>query len=47
LTAAEKYYERKSTKASILSAKTHDEEEAVMKSIMKSKMKTVNQKKTS
>ena len=47
LTAAEKYYERKSTKASILSAKTHDEEEAVMKSIMKSKMKTVSQKKTS
>ena len=46
LTAAEKYYERKSTKASILSAKTHDEEKAVMKSIMKSKMKTDGQKKT-
>ena len=46
LTAAEKYYERKSTKASILSAKTHDEEKAVMKSIMKSKMKTEVQKKT-
>ena len=46
LTAAEKYYERKSTKASILSAKTHDEEKAVMKSIMKSKMKTGGQKKT-
>jgi DNA primase len=46
LTAAEKYYERKSTKASILSAKTHDEEKAVMKSIMKSKMKTKGQKKT-
>lgn len=46
LTAAEKYYERKSTKASILSAKTHDEEKAVMKSIMKSKMKTEGQKKT-
>ena len=47
LTAAEKYYERKSTKASILSAKTHDEEKAVMKSIMKSKIKTEKQKKTS
>ena len=47
LTAAEKYYERKSTKASILSAKTHDEEKAVMRSIMKSKIKTVKQKKTS
>jgi len=46
LTAAEKYYERKSTKASILSAKTHDEEKAVMKSIMKSKIKTEGQKKT-
>ena len=46
LTAAEKYYERKSTKASILSAKTHDEEKAVMKNIMKSKMKTEGQKKT-
>ena len=46
LTAAEKYYERKSTKASILSAKTHDEEKAVMKSIMKSKMKIEGQKKT-
>lgn len=47
LTAAEKYYERKSTKASILSAKTHDEEKAVMRSIMKSKIKTEKQKKTS
>jgi len=47
LTAAEKYYERKSTKASILSAKTHDEEKAVMQSIMKSKLKTANQKKSS
>ena len=47
LTAAEKYYERKSTKASILSAKTHDEEKAVMQSIMKSKMKQTSQKKSS
>ena len=47
LTAAEKYYERKSTKASILSAKTHDEEKAVMRSIMKSKIRTEKQKKTS
>jgi DNA primase len=46
LTAAEKYYERKSTKASILSAKTHDEEKAVMQSIMKSKLKK-KQKKSS
>ena len=47
LTAAEKYYERKSTKASILTAKTHDEEKAVMQSIMKSKLKKTNQKKSS
>ena len=47
LTAAEKYYERKSTKASIFSAKTHDEEKAVMQSIMKSKLKKTNQKKSS
>ena len=47
LTAAEKYYERKSTKASILSAKTHDEEKAVMQSIMKSKLKQTSQKKSS
>ena len=47
LTAAEKYYERKSTKASILSAKTHDEEKAVMQSIMKSKLKKTSQKKSS
>ena len=47
LTAAEKYYERKSTKASILSAETHDEEKAVMRSIMKRKIKTEKQKKTS
>ena len=47
LTAAEKYYERKSTKASILSAKTHDEEKSVMQSIMKSKLKKTNQKKSS
>ena len=47
LTSAEKYYERKSTKASILSAKTLDEEKAVMQSIMKSKIKATNQKKSS
>ena len=47
LTAAEKYYERKSTKASILSAKTHDEEKAVMQSIMKIKLKKASQKKSS
>ena len=47
LTAAEKYYERKSTKASILSAKTHDDEKAVMQSIMKIKLKKTNQKKSS
>ncbi len=47
LTAAEKYYERKSTKASILNAKTHDEEKAVMQNIMKSKVKSTNQKKSS
>ena len=47
LTAAEKYYERKSTKASIFSAKTHDEEKAVMQSIMKSKLKQTSQKKSS
>ena len=47
LTSAEKYYERKSTKASILSAKTLDEEKAVMQSIMKGKIKATNQKKSS
>jgi DNA primase len=47
LTATEKYYERKSTKASILTAKTHDEEKAVMQNIMKSKVKSTNQKKSS
>jgi len=46
LTAAEKFYERKSTKASILSAKTHDEEKAVMQDIMKSKVSTTRQKKS-
>jgi len=45
LTAAEKYYERKSTKASILSAKTHDEEKAVMQNIMKSKASAASKKK--
>ena len=46
LTSAEKYYERKSTKASILSAKTLDEEKAVMQSIMKRKIKATSQKKS-
>ena len=46
LTAAEKYYERKSTKASILSAKTHDEEKAVMQNIMKSKVSAASKKKS-
>ena len=46
LTAAEKFYERKSTKASILSAKTHDEEKAVMQDIMKSKVSASRQKKS-
>ena len=46
LTAAEKFYERKSTKASILSAKTHDEEKAVMQDIMKSKVSATHQKKS-
>jgi len=45
LTSAEKYYERKTTKASILSAKTHDEEKAVMQNIMKSKISTASKKK--
>ena len=44
LTAAEKFYERKSTKASILSAKTHDEEKAVMQDIMKSKVSVTRKK---
>ena len=44
LTAAEKFYERKSTKASILSAKTHDEEKAVMQDIMKSKVSSTRKK---
>ena len=46
LTAAEKFYERKSTKALILSAKTHDEEKAVMQEIMKSKASTVRKNKS-
>jgi len=46
LTSAEKYYERKTTKASILSAKTHDEEKAVMQDIMKSKVSATRQKKS-
>ena len=46
LTSAEKYYERKTTKASILSAKTHDEEKAVMQNIMKSKISTASKKKS-
>ena len=47
LTAAEKYYERRSTKASILNAKTHEDEKVVMQNIMKSKMKSSKQKKSS
>ena len=46
LTAAEKYYERKSTKASILSAKTHDDEKLVMENIMKSKANPASKKLT-
>ena len=46
LTASEKFYERKSTKASILSAKTHDEEKAVMQDIMKSKVSATRKKKS-
>ena len=45
LTAAEKFYERKSTKASILSAKTQDEEKAVMQDIMKSKVSATRKNK--
>jgi len=47
LTKAEKYYERRSTKASILNAKTHEDEKVVMQNIMKSKMKSSKQKKSS
>tara|TARA_B110000881_G_C18052653_1_gene260399 strand:- start:81 stop:506 length:426 start_codon:yes stop_codon:yes gene_type:complete len=46
LTAAEKYYERKSTKASILLAKTHDEEKLVMESIMKGRVNSELKKKS-
>ena len=46
LTAAEKFYERKSTKASILSAKPHDEEIAVLQDIRKSKVSATRQKKS-
>ena len=46
LTAAEKYYERKSTKASILVAKTHDEEKLVMESIMKGRVNSELKKKS-
>jgi len=45
LTAAEKYYERKSTKASILSAKTHDDEKLVMENIMKGRVNPISKKK--
>ena len=45
LTAAEKYYERKSTKASIFAAKTHDEEKLVMESIMKGRVNSKLKKK--
>ena len=40
----DKPYERKSTKASILSAKTPDEEKAVMQDIMKSKVSVTRKK---
>jgi len=46
LTAAEKYYERKSTKASILSAKTYDDEKLVMENIMKGRVNPVSKKKS-
>ena len=46
LTAAEKYYERKSTKASIFKAKTHDEEKLVMESIMKGRVNSKLKKKS-
>jgi DNA primase len=45
LTAAEKYYERKSTKASILSARTHDDEKLVMENIMKGRVNPISKKK--
>jgi len=44
LTAAEKYYKRKSTKASILSAKTYDDEKLVMENIMKGKANPLSKK---
>ena len=45
LTAAEKYYERKSTKASISSAKTYEEQKIVMEKIMKGKVNSNSKKK--
>ena len=45
LTAAEKYYERKSTKASISEAKTYEEQKRVMENIMKDK-NNINTKKS-
>jgi DNA primase len=45
LTAAEKYYERKSTKASISSAKTYEEQKIVMEKIMRGKVNSNSKKK--
>ena len=46
LTAAEKFYERKSTKASISEAKTYEEQKVVMENIMKGKSNSNSSKKT-
>ena len=46
LTAAEKFHERKSTKASISEAKTYEEQKVVMENIMKGKSNSNSSKKT-
>ncbi len=46
LTAAEKFHERKSTKASISEAKTYEEQKLVMENIMKGKSNSNSSKKT-
>ena len=46
LTAAEKFHERKSTKASISEAKTYEEQKVVMENIMKGKRNSNSSKKT-
>ena len=46
LTAAEKFHERKSTKASISEAKTYEEQKVVMENIMKGKNNSNSSKKT-